>query len=401
MPLLLGVVALHQGGDHAHRRAARRGVRDQLRIELLQEIDPPRRAGGDHRQRAVRQPREKLVGFLDDRQIGAEIGVEDGVEPQPPQGGDHLAGGRGAGGKSKALADGGADRRGRLHHHVHLGVGQGGPDAAGAALLEEGRRGADVDALPALDAHRVVHVGQVGGGHDGVEAAALLAEVVDPLDLGAHPHAAPAEHAFLAVADDAMAGKVQGEPLPLALEVPRPHAQRVGQVLQLAVAVALAGLAVLGVVVQEQLDDVAAGLADVGGIGLHVHALPHLLAAGGHVEAHVLDLDHAHAAGAHEAQVAVVAEAGNADAQFLARLHDGRPLGDGHGSAVDGERNLLLTHERLPRPGGTFDSSPAIHRWGNGRPKLSGSPVGTIEIGAFGRPSGTCRLRFLRPHSQQ
>ncbi len=71
-----------------------------------------------------------------------------------------------------------------------------------------------------------------------------------------------------------MAGNVDGESLPPALEVPRADAHRIGQVLQFAVAVALAGLAVHGVVVQQQFDDVAAGLADVGRVGLHLHALP-------------------------------------------------------------------------------------------------------------------------------
>ena len=50
------------------------------------------------------------MGLLDDRQIGAEIGVEHGVEAQPPQGRDHLAGGRRARRQAKTLADGGADR---------------------------------------------------------------------------------------------------------------------------------------------------------------------------------------------------------------------------------------------------------------------------------------------------
>ena len=56
---------------------------------------------------------------------------------------------------------------------------------------------------------------------------------------------------------------VEREALALALEEPLAHAHRVGQVLQLAVAVALAGLAVLRVVVQQQLDDVAPGLAEL------------------------------------------------------------------------------------------------------------------------------------------
>ena len=277
------------------------------------------------------------MGFLDDRQVGGEVGVEDGVEAQPPQGGDHLAGAGRAGGQAEALADGRADRGGRLHDDVHFRIGDGVPHAAGAPLLQEGRRGADVDALPALDADRFVHVRPVGRGDDGLEAAALLAQVVDALDLAADADAAAAEHALLGVADHRVARQVDRHFLAAALEVPCPHAQRIGQVLQLAIAVALAGLAVLGVVVQQQFDDVAAGLADVGRVGLHLHALPHLLAAGGHVEAHPLDLDHAHAAGALQAQVGMVAEPRDADPQLLAGLHDGRAFVDRHGRAVDRE----------------------------------------------------------------
>ena len=178
---------------------------------------------------------------------------------------------------------------------------------------------------------------QVGGRDDGVEPAAVLAEVVDALDLRADPHAAAAEDALLAVADDRVAGEVQGEPFPPALEVPRADAHRVGQVLQLAVAVALAGLAIHGVIVQQQLDDVAAGLADFGRVGLHLHPFPDLDAARGHVVAHVLDVHDADAAGAGQAQVGMVAEPGDADAQLLGRLHDRRALGDRDCVAVDGQ----------------------------------------------------------------
>ena len=317
-------------------------MRDQLGIELLQEVDPARRAGGDHRQRAFLQPREELVGLLDDRQVGAEVGVEHAIEAQPPQGGDHLAGGGRAGRQAEAFADGRADRRGGLHHDVHLGIGQGLPDGAGAAFFQERGRGADVDALPALDADRVVHVGQVGRADDGVEPAAVLAEVVDALDFRADAHAPAAEHALFAVADHRVAGKFDGEPLAPALEVPRAHAHRIGQVLQFAVAVALAGLAVHVVVVQQQFDDVAAGLADFGRVGLHLHPFPDLRAARGHVVAHALHVDDAHAARAGQAQVGMVAEPRDADPQLLGRLHDRRARVDLERRVVDGQGDLFL-----------------------------------------------------------
>ena len=123
-----------------------------------------------------------------------------------------------------------------------------------------------------------------------------------------------------------------------------PHAHRIGQVLQFAVAVALAGLAVLGVVVQQQFDDIAAGLADVGRVGLHLHALPNLLTARCHVKPHPLDLDHAHATGTLQAQVGMVAEPRDADPQLLAGLHDRRAVVNGHGRAVDRQRDFFRVH---------------------------------------------------------
>ena len=231
-----------------------------------------------------------------------------------------------------------------LHDDVHRRIGDGLPHAARTALFEKGRGGADVDALPALDADRFVHLRGVGGGDVGLEAAALLAEVVNALDFAADADAAAAEHALLPVADDRMAGKVDRNFLPPALEVPCPHAHRIGQVLEFAVAVAVASLAILGVVVQQQFDDVAAGLADVGRVGLHLHAFPHLLTTGSHIKTHAFDVDDANSAGALQAEVGMVAEPGDADAQLLAGLHDGRAIGNLEGSGVDGEGDLFLEH---------------------------------------------------------
>ena len=282
------------------------------------------------------------MGLFDDRQVGGKVGVEDGVESQPPQCGDHLARARRARRKAEPLADRRADGRGRLHDDVHLADRRWRP-----------RR------LPALRFSTKAAVGQtlMHCPHWMQTDSSMLApwagatKVSNPRPcwlrlctpwISAQTRTQrPQRTHFSGIAHDRMAGQLDGEVLAAALEVPRPHAHRIGQVLQLAVAVALAGLAVLGVVVQEQLDDVAAGLADVGRVGLHLHALPHLLAAGGHVEAHILDLDDAHPAGAHQAQIGVVAEPWDADSQPFAGLHDRRAFGDRDRRAVDGERKFL------------------------------------------------------------
>ena len=133
-----------------------------------------------------------------------------------------------------------------------------------------------------------------------------------------------------------------GMPFPLALEMPLPHAQRVGEVLQFAVAVALAGLAVHRMVVEQQFDDIAAGLANGGRVRLHLHPFPDLRTARGHVKAHVLHIDDAHPARTGEAQVGMVAKPRDADPQRLRRLHDRRALGNRNGRIVDFQRDFFL-----------------------------------------------------------
>jgi hypothetical protein len=102
--------------------------------------------------------------------------------------------------------------------------GNGLPDRAGAAFFDERGRGTYVDALAALNADRVVHVGLIRRRDDRVETSAVLAQVIDALDFGANPDASAAEYAFFAVADHGMARKFDWKPLPLAFKMSCPDA---------------------------------------------------------------------------------------------------------------------------------------------------------------------------------
>mmetsp|Transcript_14609 Transcript_14609/g.39087 ORF Transcript_14609/g.39087 Transcript_14609/m.39087 type:complete len:203 (+) Transcript_14609:1207-1815(+) len=56
-------------------------MRQQLRVHFLHHVDPSWAAARKHRKRAaIFDPLEQLVRFLDNRQIGREVGVEDVVE---------------------------------------------------------------------------------------------------------------------------------------------------------------------------------------------------------------------------------------------------------------------------------------------------------------------------------
>jgi len=82
---------------------------------------------------------------------------------------------------------------------------------------------------------------------------------------------------------------------------------RVCQPLKLAVAVSLADVAVLGVVIQKQLDNVTPGLAKVLCIGMYFHAVEERISTGGDVVFHSFDFDYADPARAFYGKLGVVA----------------------------------------------------------------------------------------------
>ena len=101
---------------------------------------------------ALLQPRQQLGALFEDRQVGGEVGVEDGVEAQPPQGGHHLAGHQRARRIAEAFAQRRADGRRGLHDHVVVGLVEGLPNFVDLVLLGDGADGADGRTLAALHA---------------------------------------------------------------------------------------------------------------------------------------------------------------------------------------------------------------------------------------------------------
>ena len=113
------------------------------------------------------------------------------------------------------------------------------------------------------------------------------------------------------------------------------NAEVLAQLLQLAVAAADAGKALLLVGGKDQLQVDLAGGEHPLGVGQHLHPLGHRVDAGGHQVLHPLDLHHADAAGADLVDVLQEAEGGDVDGQLPGRLQDGGPLGHRHRETVD------------------------------------------------------------------
>ena len=230
------------------------------------------------------------------------------------------------GAQAEALADARPRAGRRLDDDVLLRVVDGAPDLVGRVVGVQRARRAAVDALPAVDAHhvaeRLVEVradARLVAPADGLEHAHFL-------DVDARAHAAAAQHALVRVADDRVARLVD-RVLRLG-DVAEPEEVDpvlLGQRLQLAVVVALAAVALAVVRREQQVDDVPARLAHLRRVGVDLDGGGHRVRARRLQGPLPLDLDHAHPADAGDAQVGVVAERGDPDAQLLGGIEDRRP----------------------------------------------------------------------------
>ena len=218
-------------------------------------------------------------------------------------------------GHAELLAQGDRDGRGVLHDDELVLVVQGVDDLLDLALFGQGPGGADGHALAAVHAARYVQALVEGRADLRPRAAADEVDGRDVLDLFADPHALAAEDALGRIADDRGAGGVQRVPRAVAGEAAAADAQLLGQLLQLAVAVADAIQAVVGMVGQQQFDDRLAGLDGAGRVGLDLHAVGRGKGAARHQAPLAFDLDHAHAAGAGGREAVDVAERGHLDAR--------------------------------------------------------------------------------------
>ncbi len=309
---LLGVVALGDGAEHLLGGLASGEVRQEFGVEVLDEVDPARRAARDHRQRpALGQALDELAPLLHDGEVGGELRVEDLVEAEAPEGRGHLAGDEAAGSHAEGLAQGSPDRRRRLDHDGPARVGQGAPKLVGLVVLGDGARRADNRALAALYAGAGGEAAVHEGRDSGADAAPGEADGRDALHLGADGHAATAEDAFVVVAHEAVGRGVELGGLPSPREADVPDAQRPRRVLQLAGAGARAGEAVGRVVREEELYGVAPSAQDPRRGRGHLHAFGDRAHARAHEGFGALDLDDAEPAGRVGRNILEMAERGH------------------------------------------------------------------------------------------
>lgn len=197
------VVRLGDGAEDAHRRFRRGEMGQAVAVVLLDVADPARAARGHHRQHpAMLQAVEEFRAFLHDREVGAEVRVEDLVKAEEVQRRDHLACHDGAWLHAEGIAEGDAYRRRDLHDDVLLRILQRVEHFFRIVFLDERARRADEAALTAEDAVRRLHRLVVGRRDDDVAAAPRIRQRRDALHILAGADAAAAADALRRVTHD-------------------------------------------------------------------------------------------------------------------------------------------------------------------------------------------------------
>ena len=292
---------------------------------------------------------DKLAALLHNGEVGGEVGVVDIVKAQGFEGGDHAAGGGHVQGEAEVLRPGGANGGRYLHHGDDVGVGQGFEHLHRVVPLVEGAHGAVGDALGAVGAVGVLELAVFRDVDRGARAGAGHVPDIEALHLVADLNAAHALDALGRVANEGQVLVPPGDgQLRLIGRAQEVHI--VGQLLQGAVAAADAGGTPAVVLGEDKLQIGLARLAHPGGVGVDLHALGHLVVAGGHQAADALDLHHADAAGSDLVDVLEVAQAWNVDPVGSGGLQNGGALLGSYGLAVNGQRYHLSILPPLKLP---------------------------------------------------
>ena len=293
---LFGQKRLRRCSQHLVRGLARRELCDELWVVQLGKAHPTRAAAREHGPRlALLDPFDEFVRLLHDGKVGPEVGVEDVVEAECAQRGDHAALRGLLAGKAHALAPRRADGGSDLDHRYRLRVGKRREHVVSVVARSKSARRTMGHALTAQGTACVGDVRTVGNPHASIGGGAGHLPHGAMLHLGAFGDAAHAADAFGGIA-------LQGEfPIPRfegerGVTIQVRHAERVRKILQRAGTAALARGAFAAMACENGLHVLTAGRDGARGRRAHGHAVEHGGVAGSSQAVLPFDLDHAHAA---------------------------------------------------------------------------------------------------------
>ncbi len=306
-----------------------------IRIIVLRKLDPAGGAGGDHRQNAlVLYTLYELVGFLNNGQISAEVGVKHLIKTQTAQCRDHFAFHVGADRHTERFAQGRTNGGSRGHDHVLGRIRQRFPNGRGAVGVDESAGGADGNALTAGYARHVAERLIECTSNVRVDTAIVRADDRYVL-LAADSYAAAAQDTFVVVAYKVSGGLIQLVHRTVTVKFAAVlNAVILAHLLQLAVGGAFAGQAFLFVGREDQLQRGLAGFLHASRVGLDLHTFRNRIHASGNQTASTGGFYHADTASADLVDILQIAQGGNLHTGLTGGLQNGGTLGDANGNAV-------------------------------------------------------------------
>ena len=131
-------------------------MRERVREKVFCEFYPAGGAGCDHGQNALRSdPFDQFMSFLQNRQVGGELSIEDLRKSEPAQSGNHLPCHKASGVHSHGFADTDTDCRSCLHDHDFFRVSDLFKHHRGVIPLDDGAGGTDKGTLSAIRTRNV------------------------------------------------------------------------------------------------------------------------------------------------------------------------------------------------------------------------------------------------------
>ena len=195
--LIVGVVLAEYRAEHLHRRAAGGNLGHEMRVHVLNMLDPAGAAGGEHGKLcAGLELVHKLGGLLHYSKVGSQRGIKNVVRAEHFQRRNYLAHNRLRGRHAELFADTDAHSRRDLNGDLLCRVVYCRPELGDLVFYDDSAGGAYSCALAAAYALCVGKLVVKAAGDIGLDAALCEVNCVDVLNLRAHSDALSAENAL-------------------------------------------------------------------------------------------------------------------------------------------------------------------------------------------------------------
>ena len=206
---LFGEVGLLYGTVHLHRALGTGDVLQQIRVVLLDVVDPGGTTGGELGKRpTVLDTAKQFAALLDDGQVGTEVGVVDRYGPELAQRRVDFLGRHRPGRQAEGLGEPDPDRRGDLDDDLLLRVGDSITEEVDLILLVDGADRAVHDTLATAHTGAVIQLQHRSRCHHRPISAADELEGEDALQVLTDLDTAAALDALLGIEDDRGGGGI-------------------------------------------------------------------------------------------------------------------------------------------------------------------------------------------------